>query len=326
MGKPKEKLQRESGTSVDLLKDPKFKKFIDQCTEHEKTLSPLPYPEQRKLDAEFLLQHTKCHESVHQIANLEIKGKENHKIPLRIYVPNTAKNLPVMVYFHGGGWVYGGIAESDAVCRRLANHLGYIIASVGYRLAPEHPFPQPLEDCYAATLWMAENAHLFSGNKNPMIVCGESAGGNLAAAVALMARDKQGPKLAAQLLLYPAITSTLHDDIYDKCPDHYFMTQEAMQFFLDMYMPNPQDKKNPYASLDYAKNLHGLPPAFVVTAEYDPLRFEAEQYAMLLQNAGVRVATKMFSKLVHAFLYIPLYEEEQKVQWTKEIGVALREL
>ena len=111
------------------------------------------------------------------------------------------------MYFHGGGWVFGGIEEADAVCRRFANHLGCIISSVGYRLAPEFPFPKPLEDCYFATKWMSENAYLFGGDNKNIIVSGESAGGNLAAAVAFMSRDKQGPKLSAQLLMYPAVSS-----------------------------------------------------------------------------------------------------------------------
>jgi len=310
----------------DLLADPEFKQFIDKCTDHEKVISHLPLFEQRKLNAEFILKETHCDEKVFHIVNLEIPGVEHHKVPLRIYVPNESSNLPVLLYFHGGGWVFGGIDGSDAVCRRLANHLGCIIVSVGYRLAPENPFPKSLEDCYAATEWMAKNAHLFGGNPERIIVGGESAGGNLAAAVALMARDKQGPKLAGQLLLYPVISSCIQDKIYDNCPDQYFLTKEDMKFFWEMYLQDIRKDNSPYASLDRGTEFQQLPPALIATAEYDPLSYDANRYAALLRQAGVTVLEKSFPKLIHGFLYIPLYDEEKKVRWTKEIKESLAEL
>lgn len=316
----------ETKSSVELLEDPEFKLFIDTFNEHYDAISHLALSEQRKLDAEFILKQTHCYEKVFHTVNLEVSGVENNKIPLRVYVPRDSTDLPVIMYFHGGGWVFGGIEEADAVCRRLANHLGCIIASVGYRLAPESPFPKPLEDCYAATEWMVNNAHLFGGNSQNVIVSGESAGGNLAAAVALMARDKQGPKLAAQLLLYPVISSTIRDDIYDSCPDHYFLTKDSMKFFWNMYAQYSGQDKNPYASLDCGIEFSKLPPALIITAEYDPLSFDADRYAIRLRQAGVTVVKKAFAKLIHGFLYIPLYNEERKVRWTREIRDSLHEL
>lgn len=308
-----------------LLDDPNFKSFIDEFNEHVEAFSHLPFSEQRKLDAQFLLKHNKCCESIHRIEDLEISGEDSNEIPLRIYIPNESKNLPVMLYFHGGGWVFGGIEESDAVCRRLANYCSCIVASVEYRLAPEFPFPKPLEDCYAATKWMAQNAHNFGGN-GKIIVSGESAGGNLAAAVALMARNRKGPKLAAQLLMYPVISSTIQDVVYDRCADQCFITKDAMKFFWDMYIQSSGEYKNPYASLDYNSDLKNLPPAIIITAEYDPLSYDSDKYSMQLEQASVRVIKKSFPKLIHGFLYIPLYEEKQKVEWTKEIGTSLHEL
>lgn len=321
-------LSSKHSSSINLYANPEFKSFIDKITKFKRGVARLTLPlhEQRKLDAQFISRETHCDETVYRTENIEILGYDHNKIPIRIYFPNNSKNLPVILYFHGGGWVFGGIEESDAVCRRLANHLRCNIASVGYRLAPEFPFPKPLEDCYAATQWMADNAHQFGAGDNSIIVCGESAGGNMAAAVSLMARDKQGPKISAQLLLYPAISSVIKDEIYDQCPDHYFLTKDIMKYFWDMYTQSSEDNKNPYASLDNGMDFHNLPPALIVTAEYDPLSFETEKYAEKLIKANVKVIAKTFPGLIHGFLYIPLYPENQKVQWTKEIGRMLHKL
>jgi acetyl esterase len=312
--------------SVDLLADVNFKSFMDNLNEHEKAVSQLSLSEQRKINCQLMATYNKGCESVHRVVDLEILGIEKNKIPLRIYIPNEFTSLPIMVYFHGGGWVFGSIEESDAVCRRLSNHLGCIIASVEYRLAPEFPFPKPLEDCDTATKWIVENAHDFGGDNENVFVGGESAGGNLAAAVALMARDQKGPKLSAQLLIYPAISASIQDAIYDQCPDHYFLTKEDMKFFWNMYIQAPGADRDPYASLDCNLEFQNLPPALIITAEYDPLTYDIEKYAIQLQQANVRVIQEPFSGLIHGFLYIPLYSEVQKVEWSKKIGSSLHKL
>lgn len=316
---------KESSTAINLLADPEFKSFIDKFSEHYNSISHLSLDEQRKRDAEFICKQNE-YESIQHIENIEIEGKENNTIPLRIYMPDNSKTLPIMMYFHGGGWVFGGIEESDAVCRRLAIHLKCIIVSVGYRLAPEFPFPKPLEDCYTATKWMAGNGHIYGGDTQNIIVSGESAGGNLAAAVALMATDKKEFNLSAQVLMYPVISSTIRDDVYDNCPDRYFLTKDVMKYFWDMYSQSPDDKKNPYASLDFRTDFDRLPPAILITAEYDPLSFDINKYASRLQKAGVSVINKFFPKLIHGFLYIPLYKEVNKIEWTRAIGNSLHEL
>lgn len=316
---------KESFQSVDLLADSDFKSFIDKFYTHFKAISHLSLDEQRKKDAEFIHQQN-SYEPVHHIENIEIQGNEGHKIPLRIYIPSDSKKKPIMMYFHGGGWVFGGIEEADAVCRRLANHLGCVIASVGYRLAPEFPFPKPLDDCYVATKWMAMNGHVYGGNHRNIIVSGESAGGNLAAAVALMVLDKKEFTLSAQVLMYPVISSIIQDDIYDGFPDHYFITKDIMKYFWNMYTQNPDDSKHPYASLDYRVECEGLPPALIITAEFDPLSLDADKYASKLQKAGVRTIKKSFPGLIHGFLYIPLYSDDKKIQWSKEVGELLHEL
>ena len=310
----------------DLLEDLQFKAFFDAVNELEESISHLPLSQQRAISGQFFIEQNKYYEPVLRIEDMAVPGTQGHMVPMRLYIPNDSKTLPVLLYFHGGGWVYGGIAESDAVCRRLANHLGCMVASVGYRLAPEFPFPKALEDCYAATVWMAMNRHLYGSSNTPCMVCGESSGGNLAAAVALLARDNKGPKIAAQLLIYPVITSIIQDAIYDQCPDHYFLTKDAMRSFWEMYAQSPGDAKDAHASLDCGTDFTDLPPAVIIAAEYDPLTHDIESYALKLEKAGIRVIKKIYPGLVHGFLYIPLYEDVKKVAWTKEIGALLHEV
>ncbi len=307
-------------TCPDLLANPHFKSFMEGFSNLTRASQELSLQEGRKLSTQFFLTPDTVFEKVKRIEEVEILGRDHNKIPIRFFIPDESHTLPLLIYFHRGGWVFGNIEEADPICRKLANHLGCIVASVEYRLAPEHPFPKPLKDCYAATQWIHANADHFGGDKNRLIVCGESAGGNLAAAVALMARDRKGPPIESQLLLYPIISSTLQEEAYDSCPDRYFMTKEAMKFFWSMYVPSPELMSNPYASLECMTNLGGLPPAFIVTAEYDPLHHEAVSYADRLRQAGVEVMTKCFPGLIHGFLDLPIYEEAQKVAWVKEIG------
>lgn len=320
------KMSQQNNPTPNLMADPNFKAFIEKCNIHWKAMSKVPLEEQRKLDSDFILKENKYRMPVRHIQNLEIPGPDKNKIPVRIYIPTEDVDLPILVFFHGGGWVFGGIEESDVVCRRLANYLKCMVASVGYRLAPEYPFPKPLEDCFAVTQWMANYAKNFGGDNKNIIVCGESAGGNLAAGVALMAKDKKGPEISAQLLLYPVITSTIQDSVYNLCADQYFLTKDSMEFFWSMYLSSDKDKKNPYASPDRALDFSRLPRTIMVTAEYDPLRIEEEKYVEQLKKANVRTFTKSFPGLIHGFLYISLYDEKQKVEWTKEIGNIMKDL
>jgi len=301
------------------MKDPAIRAFFERFTTHAKALEGRPLSEQRQRDTAFFLAHNTCFEKVERIENLTLKDAD-HLIPMRVYFPSHATNLPILVYFHGGGWVFGNVEQSDPDCRRLANHLNCIVVSVDYRLAPEYPFPQPLNDCYAATVWVASHLAYFGPGPHRLFVSGESAGGNLAGAVSLLARERQSPTLSGQVLFYPAITTSLHQDVYAASPDRYFLTQEAMQFFWSQYLSCPQDYQNPYASLERALSFEGLPPTLLVNAEYDPLRLEADQYATLLRQAGVPVSARWFPRTLHGFLSIPcLYTEEQKVRWIESL-------
>lgn len=309
-----------------LLADPNYKKFIKEFGEHVIACETISLPEQRKLDTQFAVSHSDCNEQVKRTENIEVVGLDGNQIPVRIYIPNESKKLPVLIYFHGGGWVFGGIEASDAVCRRFANHLGCIVASVEYRLAPEYPFPKPLEDCYTVTAWIAKNAERFGGDYSNIIVSGESAGGNLAAAVALMARDKHGPKLSAQLLIYPVISSTIQDAVYACCAEQHFITKELMTLFWNLYLQSSGQEKNPYASVDRSLDLSALPPAVIIVAEHDPLRPEGEKYCGQLRQAGVPVVNQCLPGAIHGALFIHLYNEQQKVRWTNEIGQLLQKL
>lgn len=289
---------------MNLLDDPAFKSFIDDYMKMYHASEKVSLDEGRKLSASFFESKQ---------SSLEPIARSEQIDNLKIYIPHENKVLPFLIYFHKGGWVYGSNAESEHVCRRLANHLDCNVVSVDYRLAPEHPFPQGLDDCYSALEWVAKHFD------QKIIVCGESAGGNLAAAVALMARNKNGPKISGQILINPVITSRIDDKVYRQAVDQYFLTKPAMKYFWSLYIKNPEDLKNPYASLDCEQNLHGLPPTVIVTSEYDPLKKEAQDYAKKLSDAGVPTISYDFPGVIHCFLDLPLYTDNQKIGWIKEI-------
>lgn len=312
-------------TIPNLLENPKFRQFIETFGRLAKESEKMPLDEARKKCTEFFLSQNAVFEPVHRIENVTIEGFDKTKIPLRIYIPKEAQGLPTIVYFHRGGWVFANIEEADPTCRRLANHLGCIVVSVEYRLAPENPFPKPLHDCYDATKWAAMNIKKYGGDPSQLIVFGESAGGNLAGAVSLLARDQKVPAIAAQVLIYPVATAVVKDAPYDRAADHYFVTKDSMRFFLAAYLQSPADLKNPYASIDLADHKN-LPPALVITAEYDPLKEEGQRYAESLRKEGVRVIAKTFPEVIHGFIDLPIYDEKQKIGWVNEIGKLLKEL
>jgi acetyl esterase/lipase len=231
------------------------------------------------------------------------------EVPVRIYWPAGAprgtaprpRRPALLVYFYGGGWSLGTLDTSDGVCRRLTNAAGCVTVSVGYRLAPEHKFPAAVEDCYAGTAWACAAAAELGADPGRVAVAGDSSGGNLAAAVALLARDRGGPPIAHQLLVYPntdylADTPSMRDNA-DPC----FFNPKSVAWYWGMYLASPHDGANPLASPLRAADLHGLPAATVITAEYDPLRDEGEQYAKRLQQAGVPTQLTRYDGMIHGF-------------------------
>jgi len=222
-------------------------------------------------------------------------------IPARIYRP-SAGILPLLVYFHGGGWVVGSVALSDNFCRALANASGCAVLSVDYRLAPEHPYPAAADDAFAATRWAAENARELGADATRLAVGGSSAGGNLAAVVAQMARERGGPAIAMQWLHVPVTDHDFARPSYIANATGMGLTRAAMQWFWGHYAPDVARRGEPRASPLRAKDLRGGPPAIVVTAECDPLHDEGASYAQRLRDAGVPVTHLEYAGMVHGFM------------------------
>jgi acetyl esterase len=244
-------------------------------------------------------------QNVAEVRDILVPGPVG-KLPVRIYDPDPGKALPLLVYFHGGGWVIGDIEVVDRPCRALANAAHCVVASVNYRLSPETKFPGPVEDCYAATSWLAAHAAELGADPARVAVSGDSAGGNLSAAVALMARDRNGPKLAFQLLIYPVTAPAKGTTFasYTENAENYLLTRAAMEWFWDHYLDAEAEGRNPYASPLFAADHGRLPPAMVITAEFDPLRDEGMAYARKLREAGVDVKTSHYEGLIHGFFWM----------------------
>jgi acetyl esterase len=246
-------------------------------------------------------------EPVEKIEN-HLVQEGSHEIPVRIYWPKVVDEkedrelYPMLVFFHGGGWVLGNLDMSDEMCSMLCNKSASIVISVDYRLAPENKFPRPVEDCYAATKWVASHAEYLEGDRDSIIVAGESAGGNLAAAVCLLAKDRGGPNLAMQILIYPI--TDLSADLSKYSNFKYPCGKEIMGWFIDHYLQNSNEVKNSFASPVYG-DLSGLPPALVITAEYDPLRDQDLALAKKLEQSGVKTRVLDYPGMIHGFVQLP---------------------
>ena len=280
--------------------DPVVKAMMDQMAEAAgPPLHTLPPDEARRVTAEMFKGMMKG-EPVAKVEDREIPGPAG-KIKVRIYTPPGAGPFPILVFYHGGGWVIGDLESHDALCRALTNRAGRVTVAVDYRLAPEHKFPAAPDDCYAAALWASENAKSFNGDPANLAVGGDSAGGNLSAAISLMARDRGNrPAINFQLLVYPATEGGL-DTYSHKSFTDYFLTSADVKYFWGHYIRSEADKQNPYLCPAVADNLKGLPPAFMITAEFDPLRDEGEAYAAALREAGVPVTLKRYDGMIHGF-------------------------
>lgn len=280
--------------------DPQVVAYLDEMARLElpplETLSPESARQQMREGSPEVDEHLR----VVRVEDLCVPGPRG-PIPLRLYYPDTHGPHPVVVYFHGGGWVLGDLETHHAICHALAFTSGCLVAAVDYRLAPEHRFPAAVDDAYAATLWIAENASSIAADRRRVAVAGDSAGGNLAAVVAMRARDAGAPEIALQILVYPITDCDLDTPSYMENASGYQLTRELMAWFWRHYAPGRKEAEHPDASPLRAAHLGRLPRALVLTAEYDPLRDEGETFARRLEEAGVSVELIRYDGMIHGF-------------------------
>lgn len=245
------------------------------------------------------------------------------RVPVRLYAPEAGKRMPVVIFYHGGGWVQGSLETHDGVCRAIARKSGSLVVAADYRLAPEHPFPAALDDAYAVLLWVQANGSLRQADASRIAVAGDSAGGNLAAAVCLMARDRRGPAIALQVLIYPALDAArLDTPSYGMFGEGYGLDRANVDRYIALYLPHTEDRIMPYASPLLAGNLAGLPPALVISAGFDVLRDEGEAYARKLQAAGTAASVIRYPGMIHGFVNADRLLPQAR-RATDEIGAAI---
>ena len=246
------------------------------------------------------------------------------ELPIKIYSPEGAGPFPGVVFFHGGGWVAGNIELNGVQHQQLAHDSRSVVVAVNYQKAPEHKFPIPFDDCYATLQWVFDHARELNINPNEIGVAGDSAGGNLAAAVSLKARDVNGPQIAFQILIYPAVDYKFdYPSMIDNATG-YSLTTQGMKWYWDQYMSTDADLDNPYFRPMVEKNLAGLPPTFTLTAELDPLRDEGEIFAKRLQEAGVKSILKRYDSLIHGFALMQGFLPEAR-ESIRDIAENIRE-
>ena len=236
-----------------------------------------------------------------RVADRKITGPGG-EIPIRLYYPQGNSPYPVVVYFHGGGWVIGNLDTHHALCHALSKTSGCLVVAVDYRLAPENPYPAAIEDAYAATCWVADNAKAIRAAESRIAVLGDSAGGTLATVAAMMARDRGKPDIALQVLIYPITDYNFNTASYLNNGEGYMLTRDLMKWFWNLYLADEKVADQPYVSPLRATDLSGLPEALILTAEFDPLCDEGEAYAQRLQEAGIRVKLTRYNGMIHGFM------------------------
>jgi len=306
--------------------DPQVEEYLHGLSERGlPPLHRLPLADARETYRNLSVSETPS-EAVGSVTERSVPGPEG-EVPTRIYTPTGDGPHPELVFFHGGGWMLGGLETHDALCRALTNATGCVVVAVEYRLAPEHPFPAGLEDCYAATRWVADNAEAIGADPDTLIVAGDSAGATLAAGVGLLARDRNGPDIDYQVLAYPVTNYGFETASYEENAQGYFLTREDMKRFWDGYLRCELDGRHPYASPLRARTLEALPPAFVLTCGFDPLRDDGRELASRLSGAGVPTTHVEYDDMIHGFLTMLADPEIDRARDAIErIGDEVREL
>ena len=281
--------------------DPQFQSIIDQ-SRMMPPLSEIPLELVRGGMAAPAAEPT----PVAQVIDRTIPGPHGD-IKIRIYRPHARDGLPLLLFMHGGGFILGDLDSHDEAARVLTMKANCVTVAVDYRLAPEYPFPAAPEDCFVALKWAAEHAGEFGADASRIAVAGDSAGGNLAAVMALRARDEGGPALVGQVLIYPA--ADLEDaNEFQPAPDgqYYFLNRHDGAYFNSLYLVDMANARHPHASPMFAETLDGVPPALVITAEYDPLCRQGEAFAEQLKAAGVETTLTRYPGAIHGFVTMPV--------------------
>ena len=240
----------------------------------------------------------------HSIENIDIPGKDG-KIAAWVYRPSESKNLPTVVFFHGGGFVIGSLKSHDTVCRSLCIEAQCLVISIDYRLAPENKYPAALDDAWTATTWIANNIESLGGDANHLAVAGDSAGGCLAASVSLLAKESGSPDICKQILVYPCTDMSARFDSHREFGDGYRLTSELLEWFYNHYFSEKDDIMHWKATPLNAQDFTQLPPTFIISAGFDPLQDEAKAYAEKLKNAGVQVKFSHYEGMMHGFITMP---------------------
>ncbi len=304
--------------------DPQVRAYLDRVAAlNLPPLESLPLGEARARFDETFGQLGGAAVEVGSVRNVEAPGPRG-PIPIRVYRPAAGDaRLALLVYFHGGGYTCGSLDSYDAVCRLLARESGYVVASVDYRLAPEFPAPAPGEDAYAAFVWLSENAAAFGADPAGVAVGGDSAGGGLAAGVALRARDTGGPPIVHQLLVYPAVASGEDAESARTYGEGHGLTVARMEFYWRCYVPRPELADLPYVLASNAQTLRGLPPATIIMAECDPIHDMGVAYAERLRADGVPVELREYPGMIHAFFsFISIFDQGRRA--VSDAAAALR--
>ncbi len=280
--------------------DPNIRLMLDAMAGADPVELPdMTVPEARAVMAQLALVDGEP-EPVADVTDRSIDGPGG-PIPVRIYRDGPSGGAqPVLIWYHGGGWVIGDLSSADTTARKLARRTGAVVVSVDYRLAPEHPAPAAVEDCWTAFEWVAAHAGEIGGDPDRLAVGGDSAGGNLAAIVAVMARDAGRSQLLHQLLVYPATDLTASSASIDENGEGYLLTKKAMEWFMGHYLAGA-DPTDPSVSPMFVDDLSGVAPATVITAEFDPLRDEGQAYAARLTQAGVDCDCRNYDGMIHGF-------------------------
>jgi acetyl esterase len=282
--------------------DPQFKKYLKEVKLNQKTVFSVPDIEKSRIMAdEITTSEISKPEKVFDLKDIVIRGYKND-ITLRLYKPERKPPLPILLFFHGGGWVFGNLKNYESFCTQIVNLSSIAVVSVDYNLAPEHKFPEPVEDCYSALIWILKNGSKYGLDPSRLIICGDSAGANISAAITLMARDRGNSSIGYQVLIYPVVDLSSFDyESFKLFGTGNLLDTEDMPLAIERYLNNKDERFDPYVSPILAKDFSNLPPAYIITAGYDVLRDEGHEYALELAKAGVPVAIRCYKEFMHGF-------------------------